>query len=88
MIKVDEELSKLGFEKIKENEIIVVYIRHDEKFKFVQKVDMLEDRIFSYQAGGNSDGFNNCVSLKYHEIRLFMKKYKQMKRKYKWGKRK
>lgn len=85
MNRIDKKLLKLGFEKIKENEIIVVYIRHDEKFKFVQKVDMLEDRIFSYEAGGNSDGFNNCVSLKYEEIRLFMKKHRQMKRKYKWS---
>lgn len=32
----------------------------------------------------NSEGFNNCVGLTYKEMRMAMKKYKEMKIKYKW----
>lgn len=32
----------------------------------------------------NADGFNNIVGLTYEETKLIMKKYRQMKRKYKW----
>ena len=40
--------------------------------------------IQSYQKRLNSDDFSNMVGLTYKETKLALKKYRQLKRKYKW----
>lgn len=86
MNRIDKKLYKLGFKKTVESKTMVSYERYNEEIKYKQIVDILKNRIYSYQAGINSDGFNNCICLTYEENKLFMKKYRQMKRIHKWGK--
>lgn len=86
---VDEKLQDIGFYKIEENEYGVSYHRNIEKFNYIHRLDIMHKAsgkhiIQSYQEGANSYGFNNGVGLEYLEMKLALKKYKQLKRKYKW----
>ena len=84
MNRIDKKLLKLGFKKTEENKNVVSYQKYDKKFKFTHQVDMFENKIFSYDGSCKNGDFSNCVALSYREAKLFMKKYRQMKRKYKW----
>lgn len=87
---IDEKLKELGFVKEEpENKYGVCYKRRVPEFNYIQKLDILHKAsgrhlIQSYQEGVNSDGFNNVVGLTYEETKFAMKKYRQLKRKYKW----
>lgn len=90
---IDKKLEKLGFVKDivteSENEYGVRYRREVSEFNYIQRLDILHKAngrhlIQSYQEGVNSDGFNNVVGLTYEETKLAMRKYRQLKRKYKW----
>ena len=91
---VDEKLKELGFIKSekegeKENKYGVCYRREIPKYGYVQRLDICHKAsgrhiIQSYEEEVNSDKFNNMVGLTYKETRLAMKKYRQLKRKYKW----
>ena len=90
---VDKKLEKLGFVKDvvteTENEYGVCYRREVSEFNYIQRLDILHKAngrhlIQSYQEGLNSDGFNNAVGLTYEETKLAMRKYRQLKRKYRW----
>ena len=87
---IDEKLFDRGFCKCDEpeNKHGVCYVR-TTKQGYRQRLDILYKAygrclIQSYQEGVNSDGFNNMVGLSYEETKLAMKKYRQLKRKYKW----
>lgn len=83
MIKnLDKQIEKLGFKKQEENKYGVSYCNN-----YKQCVDILHKEngkhiIQSYQNKINSDGLNNCVGLTIEETKLFLKKAKQLKRKY------
>lgn len=90
---VDEKLKDLGFEKAEKEDkfgacyMRVVPINSDDSY--VHRLDILHKAsgkhiIQSYQENVNSDGFNNMVGLSYEATKLAMKKYRQLKRKYKW----
>lgn len=90
---VDEKLKDLGFVKVEnENKYGACYMRvfpinNDDSY--VHRLDILHKAsgkhiIQSYQEDVNSDGFNNMVGLSYEVTKLAMKKYRQLKRKYKW----
>ena len=90
---VDKKLEKLGFVKDivteTENKYGVCYRREVSEFNYIQRLDILHKAngrhlIQSYQEGINSDGFNNFVGLTYEETKLAMRKYRQLKRKYRW----
>lgn len=86
---IESRLNTLGFEKIEENHYGVMYKRRVEKYGYNQLVHIHKKKsgnhiIQSYVEALNSDGFNDCVGLTYKEMRLFMKKFRQMKRKYRW----
>ena len=88
---VDRKLSKLGFNKTEENEHGVYYARNisASRYDYVHVVCIIHKQngnhlIQSYQKDVNSDKFNNVVGLTYLETKLIMKKYRQMKRKYRW----
>ena len=91
---VDEKLEKLGFVKVAdegetENFYGVSYRKEVNDYGCIYRVDIGHKPggrhfIQSYQEGTNTDGFNNTVDLTYEETKLIMKKYRQMKRKYKW----
>lgn len=92
---IDERIKELGFEKVEIEDKFgvgvcykrVVLINNDESY--VHRLDILHKAngnhiIQSYQKEVNSDGFNNTVGLDYKKTKLAMKKYRQLKRKYKW----
>lgn len=96
---VDKKLRKIGFVKVyedrgngryvSEDEYGVSYERQIEKHGYTQVLDIRHKEsgkhlIQSYQKDVNTDGFNNTVGLTYEEMKLAMKKYRQMKRRYKW----
>ena len=91
---VDKKLEELGFVKLtgedRENKYGVCYVRKNHKYNYTQRLDISHksngDHIIqSYEEGANKDGFSNVVGLTYLETKLAMKKYRQMKRKYKWN---
>lgn len=87
---VDEKLKDLGFRKVNENEFGVSYIKeasiaakYNHVISIVSKLNG-NHLIQSYEEKVNTDNFNNVVGLTYKETKLAMKKYRQLKRKYKW----
>lgn len=87
--KADKAMEKLGFDKIEENEYGVSYRKEIKKYGFTHRLDIghKEDGnhlIQSYVEGINSEGFNNCVGITYPETKAVMKKYRELKRKYRW----
>lgn len=87
----DKRLEELGFKKIEEDKFGVCYSRfvstNDDGY--IHRLDIMHKAsgrhlIQSYEEGVNKDGFNNVVGLNYETTRLAMKKYRQLKRKYKW----
>lgn len=88
-VKADKAMEKLGFEKIEENEFGVSYRKEIKKYNFTQRLDIGHKAdenhlIQSYVEGINSEGFNNCVGITYPETKAVMKKYRELKRKYRW----
>lgn len=94
---IDERFKELGFEKVNdeveaEDKLGVCYRRNvttNSDDSYIHRIDILHKAsgnhvIQSYQESVNSDGFNNMVGLNYETTKLAMKKYRQMKRKYKW----
>lgn len=89
---VDDKLKDLGFDKNDEDKYGVSYSRVisiNENNKYTHNLDILHKDngnhiIQSYEEELNNDGFNNMVGLAYKETKLAMKKYRQLKRKYKW----
>lgn len=89
MKRIDKKIENLGFQKEKEDKYGVIYIRKDEKYGFTQCVNILhkqsgEHIIQSYEMEVNNDGYDDCVGITLKEMKLFLKKAKQLKRKYKW----
>ena len=83
---VDEKLATIGFTKEKEDKYGCVYKRKDKKYNFTQKVVISHKKsgrhiLQSYDtdlADNNGIG-NTCVGLTGYEMKLFLKKMKQMK---------
>lgn len=95
---IDDKLKDLGFEKVveegeTEDDLGTCYRRVvpiNGGDIYVHRLDILHKAsgkhlIQSYEEGTNSDGFNNTVGLTYEITKLAMKKYRQLKRKYKWN---
>lgn len=90
---IDKKLAEIGFEKLhgedEESKYGVYYRRKIEDYGYTQRLDIVHKKsgnhlIQSYQEGVNSDGLSNVVGLTYKEMKLVMKKYRQMKRRYGW----
>ena len=88
---IAKRLEELGFKKIEEDNLGASYSRvvpiNDDIY--VHRLDIVHKAsgrhlIQSYEEDVNKDGFNNVVGLNYETTRLAMKKYRQLKRKYKW----
>lgn len=91
---VDERLKDLGFEKVEAEDKYGAFYRRvvpiNSDYNYIHRLDILykasgRHLIHSYEEGTNSDGFNNTVGLTYEITKLAMKKYRQLKRKYKWN---
>lgn len=86
---IDDMLKDFGFLKTVETKYGVSYEKNKTEFNYIHCLDIRRKEngqhlIQSYQRKTNADGYNNCVGLTYAEMKLVMKKYKQMKRRYKW----
>ena len=92
--RADRKLAKLGFEKYntdeeKESKYGVSFGRSDTVIDGIHRIDIIykfneQHLIQSYQENSNSDGYNNCVGLTYKEMKAAMRKYREMKRRYRW----
>ena len=87
--KADKLLKRLGFEKIEESKFGASYRKEIKKYNFTQRLDIGHKAdgnhlIQSYVEGMNSEGFNNCVGVTYPEMKAVMKKFRELKRKYRW----
>lgn len=86
---VDEKLAEVGFVKVTENNYRACYQRKNIEYNYIQRLDILYKEsgnhlIMSYEEGVNTNGLNNVVGLTYIETSLAMKKYRELKRRYKW----
>lgn len=89
MTKTDKKLEKLGFIKQEESKYGAFYTKKIKEGSYDHCLDILHKAngnhiIQSYQKRLNSDDFSNMVGLTYKETKLALKKYRQLKRKYKW----
>lgn len=82
---VDEKFAEIGFVNISESNFGVVYERRDNKFGYTQLIHLLHKAsgrhiVQSYDPNlfdGKSIG-NTCVGLSMYEMKLCLKKMKQM----------
>lgn len=82
---VDEKLKEIGFVKIEEDKYGVRYERKNSKYNFTQSVDILHKAsgrhiLQSYDANlmDEEKVGNTCVGLTGYEMKLFLKKMKQI----------
>lgn len=82
---VDEKLKEIGFVKIKEDKYGVRYERKNSKYNFTQSVDILHKAsgrhiLQSYDPDlmDEKKVGNTCVGLTGYEMKLFLKKMKQI----------
>lgn len=82
---VDEKLKEIGFVKIEEDKYGVRYKRKDDEHSFVQTVDIFHKAsgrhlLQSYDAELTDQKKigNTCVGLTGYEMKLFLKKMKQI----------
>lgn len=83
---VDRKLAEIGFTKEKEDKYGCVYKRKDKEYNFTQKVAIVHKKsgrhiLQSYDPDlGDDEGIGNtCVGLTEYEMKLFIKKMKQLK---------
>ena len=82
---VDEKLKEIGFVKIKENKYGVRYERKNSKYNFTQSVDILHKasgrhilQSYDNELMDQKKIGNTCVGLTGYEMKLFLKKMKQI----------
>lgn len=82
---VDEKLKEIGFVKIEEDKYDVRYERKNSKYNFTQSVDILHKSsgkhiLQSYDPDlmDEKKVGNTCVGLTGYEMKLFLKKMKQI----------
>lgn len=77
----DKKFERLGFTKIKESDLSVSYEKRISDFNYTQCIDICHMKnvpniAISYQAGVNSEGFNNAVGLSAAELKAVLLKMK------------
>ena len=82
---VDDKLAAIGFVKIKEDKYGVRYERKNSKYNFTQAVDILHKASGRHILQSYDNGLmdqkkigNTCVGLTGYEMKLFLKKMKQI----------
>lgn len=84
MLKIaDRKLEEIGFEKVEESDGLVTYERENEEFNFIQRLEICEKEsgyhlVWSYVKETNSEGFNNVVGLTAYEMKLALRKMKEI----------
>lgn len=82
---VDDKLAAIGFVKIKEDKYGVRYERENSKYNFTQSVDILHKasgrhilQSYDNELMDQKKIGNTCVGLTGYEMKLFLKKMKQV----------
>lgn len=82
---VDEKLKEIGFVKIKEDKYGVRYERKNSKYNFTQSVNILHKasgrhilQSYDNELMDQKKIGNTCVGLTGYEMKLFLKKMKQV----------
>lgn len=82
---VDEKLKEIGFVKIEEDKYGVRYERKNSKYNFTQSVDILHKasgrhilQSYDNELMDQKKIGNTCVGLTGYEMKLFLKKMKQI----------
>jgi len=80
---VDEKFEELGFKKTEQTEYGAYYEKEITEYKYVHAIDILPKAsgnhiVISSQKGVNKDGFSNAVGLTKQEMKLCVKKMKEM----------
>ena len=82
---VDKKLKEIGFVKIKEDKYGVRYERKNSKYNFTQSVDILHKasgrhilQSYDNELMDQKKIGNTCVGLTGYEMKLFLKKMKQI----------
>ena len=82
---IDEKFAKIGFKKIEEDKYGASYQRYNEEFKYTQSLDLLHKNsgrhiVQSYDKDlfDQKNIGNTCVGLTMYEMKLCIKKMKQM----------
>lgn len=82
---IDKKFAEIGFKKIEEGSYVTRYQRYDAEYKFMQTLDLLHKAsgrhvVQSYDIHLMDDKKigNTCVGLTMYEMKLCLKKMKQM----------
>ncbi len=82
---IDEKFAEVGFVKVKESHIFIRYQRYNKKYNYIQTLDLLHKIsgrciVQSYDANlSDVKGIGHtCVGLSMYEMKLCIKKMKQV----------
>ena len=81
---LDQKIRKLGYVKVSDNEYGIRYHKQ-EKGKYIHAVDIMHKqngKVLLYSYDASNDALTQ-VALEEDEIRLFLKKLRQIKKRYK-----
>lgn len=85
---LNDKISELGFTLTEENNRHIEYTRHNDTYNFNQKVVILHKAsgrhiLQSYDVDSTNTDGSICVGLTYEELKLFVKKFRQLQRRWK-----
>lgn len=82
---IDKKFEEIGFTKVSENDSGVIYEREVKRFNYTQVIDIIFKEagrhiVHSYDKDlGDDEGIGNTsVGLTYYEMKLILKKMKQL----------
>ncbi len=80
----DKMFEKLGYQKVEDSNILVVYEKTIQQFGYTHVIEFCHKRsgnhhVISYQRGLNTDGFNNSIGLGIPEIKAIKRKIKELR---------
>ena len=83
-LTADKMFENLGFKKDHENQYGCSYSRKNPTFPYTQRIEIAHKSSGNHLVHSYEKGTNNVVGLEYDEMKAIMKKYKELKRKYRW----
>lgn len=80
---IDDKFEELGFKKVDQTKYGAYYEKEIADYKYVHQIDILHKQsgrhiVISSQKDINKDGFSNAVGLTKLEMKLCIKKMKEM----------
>ena len=80
---VDERFEELGFKKTYESKIVITYEKKIEEYNYIHSIEICKKSngnniVISGEKSVNKDGFNNAVGLTKQEMKLCIKKMREV----------